>query len=186
MKVSRKKSNTKRVIAWLIIFLVVIMLIVGWFLYLQHKSNTSNTREASTTNKQTDLKSTDSTTPNQTNTKSNDSQSNGGATATNSTNNKTSVAVTVVNAAQYQSNVQVRAYASDISTSGVCTFTFSKTGYNSITQQTNGNVNSSTTSCSQLSIPVSDFPSAGLWSLVVTYSSDDAQGSSNPQSVEIN
>ena len=185
MRTPRKKSNKKKLIAWLVI-IVIILLVAAGFLYLKYGLNHATTQQSPSTNKQSSLKSAESTTPNQTNTKPSDSQSNGGSGTTSPTNNKVTVDVTIVDAAQYQSNIEVRAYSSDVSTTGVCTFTFTKNGYSDIVRQTNGNVNSSTTACSELTIPASSFPTTGTWSLVVTYSSDSAQGSSNPQSVEIN
>lgn len=86
------------------------------------------------------------------------------------------ITVAITDAGQYGPEVEVRAYTADVyETGGVCTFTFSKDG-TTITKKTDGIKDARTTICTTLTVPRSEFPGEGEWLLEVAYSSSTAQG----------
>lgn len=85
----------------------------------------------------------------------------------------------IVDAHQYDKEVEVRAFVAGVYEEvGVCKFTFTKGG-SSLTKELAAEKDSSYMRCPTLLMASSEFSSGGEWSLVVSYNSATAQGSSN-------
>ncbi len=98
--------------------------------------------------------------------------------------NLRTVVPTIIDAGQYGQNIEVRAFVSAIyENGGTCTFTFAK-GAQKITKTSPGVKDATTTRCTNLSVPKGEF-SSGSWSVVVSYSSSTASGSSSARSFEV-
>lgn len=103
----------------------------------------------------------------------------------NQSGDKKSVTPVVVDAGQYDNAIEVRSYISGVvEDGGSCTFSFTQ-GQGKVTKTVTGFADATTTKCPNTSIPRSDFPSSGSWSLVVEYSSSSASGKSSTISIEI-
>ncbi len=95
-----------------------------------------------------------------------------------------SVSVAVSFAGVSNGSVEVRAFIpSIIEGSGQCTATLIKDG-EKVEKSNTAFVDASSSQCNPIYIPLSDFPSKGVWSLVVSYKSPDAKGSS--EKIEVN
>jgi hypothetical protein len=103
----------------------------------------------------------------------------------NDPNTKKNVSVTVVDASQYGSAVEVRAFIPGITESGgECTFTFTN-GTNQVVRKSAAHAEAQTTPCANLSVDKSTFSPTGAWSLVVSYSSSSSSGKSDVKTVEV-
>lgn len=81
--------------------------------------------------------------------------------------------------------IEVDAYVQGIlEDGGVCTMTATKAGQ-TVTAQSTGRANVSQTRCENIIVDRSKFPSGGTWSVVVSYESAAASGSSTPQNMEL-
>lgn len=67
---------------------------------------------------------------------------------------------------------------------GTCTMTATKGGQK-VTAQSTGRTNVSQTRCENIIVDRAKFPSGGTWSVVVSYESAAASGSSAPQNMEL-
>ncbi len=90
---------------------------------------------------------------------------------------KRTVPPIIVDAGQYDQTIEVRAFVpGTVENDGQCTFSFTKDGA-TVTKQTPGIPDASTTRCTNLQVPRSEFPSTGSWVLEVSYDSSKTQGS---------
>jgi hypothetical protein len=95
-----------------------------------------------------------------------------------------SVSLVIVDAAQYDQQVEVRAYvAGVVENGGTCTYTFTS-GSSKVTKQTKAVADATTTRCPTLDVAKSEF-SVGNWSVSVSYKSLTAQGTSSAKSFEV-
>lgn len=92
---------------------------------------------------------------------------------------KKSVQPTITYAGQYGSVVEAGAEVNAFESSGTCTATFTS-GNSKITRSVQAIQNVNRMSCPVMSAPVSEFNPKGSWSVVVSYSSGTAAGSSTP------
>ncbi len=68
---------------------------------------------------------------------------------------------------------------------GTCTATFTKDG-KTVTKQSAATKGATTTDCTPISLTKADFPATGEWTVVLSYKSSTAEGSSASQKVTIN
>jgi len=87
----------------------------------------------------------------------------------------TSVEVVIVDSTQYGSEIEVRAFASNIVKDGVCKITFSKDTA-SFSREVPAKADASTTPCLTLDVPRSEFNFSGTWQVEVQYTNEDASG----------
>jgi hypothetical protein len=106
-------------------------------------------------------------------------------TGNSADSNDKKINVVITDASQYGSDIEVRAFASNHIEDGTCTITFSKAGQQTIQKEVQARADASTTICSNLTINRSEFPTGGEWSVVVSYNSQNAKGSSNSQIIKI-
>lgn len=91
--------------------------------------------------------------------------------------------VVIVDATQYDNEIEVRAFASNILESGTCTYEF-RNGQQSVQKSQPAYPDASTSPCTTLTIPRSEFSIAGKWNMTVTYASSSSRGSAT-QEIEI-
>ena len=91
--------------------------------------------------------------------------------------NGETVNVVVVDSSQYDSEIEVRAFASNIVQDGICKFTFTKDS-TSFSKEAPAKADASTTPCLTLNVPRSEFNSAGTWQVTIKYIGNSATGSS--------
>lgn len=98
----------------------------------------------------------------------------------------TTATVIVTDASQYDNTIEVRAYIPNIySSEGYCTATFTKAGATTVTVNGSPFKDATTTQCGAMDVNRSAFSAAGTWSVVVSYTSSTATGSSEARSVSI-
>ncbi len=85
------------------------------------------------------------------------------------------VSVTIVDAAQYQDGIEVRAFADKITEDGECTYGFSKNN-DSFTRKMPAKADAASTPCAALNLKPEDFTQAGTWEVTVRYVSQNATG----------
>ena len=89
--------------------------------------------------------------------------------------NKLEAEVVIVDASQYDSEIEVRAFASNVLQNGTCTFTFTN-GSNSVIKNMPASADASTTPCMTLNVPESEFARPGTWQLTVAFDSATYSG----------
>lgn len=99
------------------------------------------------------------------------------------TTDKTLAEIVIVDSTQYDNEIEVRAFVSNILKDGTCTFEFTN-GSEKITKTMPATADASSTPCMTLVVPRSEFTKTGTWNLTVSYDSDTASGSSK-SSVEV-
>ena len=91
----------------------------------------------------------------------------------------------IVSAAQNGSTIVVRSFVSGvIEDGGTCTATFTN-GDQTVSGQSQGVSDATTTLCGKISVDRSAFPVAGSWSVTLNYSSANATGTSAATKLEI-
>ena len=98
---------------------------------------------------------------------------------------KQQLAIGVTYADITNNNFEVRAFTpSIIEGNGTCTATFTKGGL-TLSQSSEAFIDSSTTQCKPIYIPLDKFSEKGTWSLTVSYDSPDAIGTAEQMEVNI-
>jgi len=83
-------------------------------------------------------------------------------------------------------NVEIRAFISGVvEGTGTCTATLSQSGEPSVVRATKAFVDTSTSQCEPILIPVNEFSQSGGWTLVVSYKSPTSSGESEKIPVKI-
>lgn len=93
--------------------------------------------------------------------------------------------IVVVDAHQYDDTVEVRAYISNIyEDNGTCTVVITNGGQ-TVSKDTKGFKDATTTQCEPFDIPRSAFTATGDWQAKILYSSETAKGESTAQIINI-
>lgn len=100
-------------------------------------------------------------------------------------NKNNNVEVVIVDAGQYDSVIEVRAFVQGVIEGGNCLITFSQ-GTSRVNRTIPAFIDATTTQCENLTLNRSDFPNSGEWSVVVQYASDSATGISEAKKFNIN
>ena len=96
-----------------------------------------------------------------------------------------SVAIAFADFDQTENAIDIRAFTPDvIEGTGTCTATLIKDGQ-SVTRSSKAFIDSKTSQCEPILVPINDFPSSGTYQLVVSYSSEKYRGTSSPMNVEV-
>jgi GH25 family lysozyme M1 (1,4-beta-N-acetylmuramidase) len=99
--------------------------------------------------------------------------------------NKIKVTPIIVDASQYDTQVEVRSYVTGIvENGGTCKFTFTK-GTTTFQKQSSAVADATTTKCPNLTLASTEFSAKGTWSVVVSYDSSKATGASNVVNFEV-
>lgn len=102
----------------------------------------------------------------------------------NSPDIKKTISVIITDAGQYDDTIEVRAFIPNHYQDGTCTITFTHNSY-TVKKTTPAYRDVSTTICTNPLFSRSEFPTSGEWTLVVTYSSTNAQGKSENHNIRI-
>lgn len=95
------------------------------------------------------------------------------------------VAVSISDAGQYDSTVEVRAVVSGVyEDGGSCTAVFEQNGQE-VRVDTVAFRDASTVQCGALDTPRSSFPAGGKWNVRVVYASGTSQGTSDTRTIEL-
>ena len=105
----------------------------------------------------------------------NQEQNNQSSGSNGSTGNKSEAEVVIVDASQYDSEVEVRAFASNVVQNGTCIFEFTN-GTESFTKSMPASADASTTPCMTLTVPRAQFKQSGSWNLSVIFESSSYKG----------
>lgn len=89
--------------------------------------------------------------------------------------------VVIVDANQYDSVIEARAFVSNALESGTCYFEFIKEGSRTVSRETPAIPDASTTPCITVTVPRDEFTSPGVWILNVTYKSTSISGNSSQE-----
>jgi len=189
----RNKKNTKK--SLLIALVALVIILAGAYTYVAAREGywpfPSAPRQEESEQTSTD---DDTTTPNQPNDTNEDSStyngiknSNGSAEPqepTPTTGTKKTVGVGIASAGPVETNVEVRAFVTDvIEGSGTCTATFKK-GAITVTASSQAFIDVSTSQCEPIRIDASRFEK-GTWNLVVSYTSPTSNGASETLEVSL-
>ena len=86
--------------------------------------------------------------------------------------------VAIVDASQYGSEVEVRAFVANTIQDGTCTIVFEKDS-EQLTKKVPAFADATTTPCMNLVVPRSEFSAAGEWNVMVTYTNNTIMGSAS-------
>ncbi len=107
--------------------------------------------------------------------------------STDGSSDKKQVTPVISTPAPGQELTDVRAYVNGIfEENGTCTAKFTKAGYADVTGTSKGIQDFNHTTCPPIKIARSKFPVGGNWTLTVSYSSTNAEGTSAGQTVKVN
>jgi len=183
---NKNKKRTKRINKKIVLLVLILLLLVGigGYIYLDQKKSAQPKNPTTDINKvnygpptQEELDETDA------HKKALDEQSKNNVTAPTPENKKT-VSPTITYAGQYGSQVEASAFVSGIfEDGGKCNFVF-KQNQTTIEKSTSAFKDATTSRCTNLSLPSSQF-AKGTWSATVTYSSNVAGGVSKSVSFEV-
>ena len=87
----------------------------------------------------------------------------------------TEATVVISDAGYYDNQIEVRAFVSNMIEAGTCTITFTH-GDTNIKKQVVAFKDASTTQCTALNVPRSQFPTGGTWTVKVAYKSAHGSG----------
>lgn len=105
--------------------------------------------------------------------------------STEPTTGKKSVTPVIVDSSQYDNEIEVRAYVPGvIEDGGTCSITFTK-GSLTVTKQSMGEKDATTTRCTNITIPRSEFKDYGKWNVTLSYSSSTTQGTASARTMEV-
>jgi hypothetical protein len=99
--------------------------------------------------------------------------------------NSGNVSVIITDAAEYDDIVEVRAFIPNHYQDGTCTLTFTQ-DEKILTRVTTAYRDVSTTICTNPLIKKFDFPTTGIWKVIVNYQSKDASATSEAKEISIN
>ncbi len=99
-----------------------------------------------------------------------------------STNKPETAEVVIVDASQYEDEIEVRAFVANVLEIGTCTYIF-KNGASTITKSQSAYPDASTTPCTTLVVPRAEFANPGSWNLTVTFESTTVKGSKTQEVV---
>lgn len=173
-----KKSHAKR---WVIAVVIVLLVAAGAYFSWRHfiykpapigpkvYNNSVNYAPATPEEKQQSEDSKDTIVENKNNSTNQPTTPSG----------KKAVVPSITLAQFSDGSALVQAYVSGIfEDSGTCTAIL-KSGSQTVTKQAPAFANATTTDCQHIEIPRSQFPASGTWSVNVSYSSPNAEGTSN-------
>ncbi|MCA9346755.1 hypothetical protein KC960_04660 [Candidatus Saccharibacteria bacterium] len=83
--------------------------------------------------------------------------------------------VVIVDANQYDQNIEVRAFVSNVIQDGTCEITFIK-GNTEFSKTTSAKADASTTPCLAVTVPRSEFIESGEWTVKVSYENSTITG----------
>lgn len=169
-----------------LLIIVATLLLISGVLFILEKTKVINLYERTpeTTNSTTNEPKIDLSPPTEEESKAGDEkkqqiinqeQYNKTYNSNGNSEDKTEAEVVIVDATQYDTEIEVRAFASNVLQNGTCTFVFTN-GSNTITKSMPASADASTTPCMTLTVPRAEFNQAGSWNLSVNFESSTYKG----------
>lgn len=182
-----KKIKSKKYIAIIAVLATLLVVAVSAYLLLGQNKNRVETptsgKDAADTYDKVDYSPADSE-DKAYNDQIKENLGNGPSTDTPPSSSE-SAKVVITDANQYGQDVEVRAFISNvIQNNGTCTLSFTGPG-TKVVKNVAASADASTTRCENAVIPVNTFDKKGTWQLVVSYSSANTVGQSEPKNIEI-
>lgn len=175
--------NRKKYILIAVIAALFIAAATTSALWYASRSTTPENTESPVTADQTRTETDEA--QSQTAKENNDSKTTDTSTTATNDSGKTVVAVAISSAGVIDNQLEIRSFIpSVIEGNGTCTATLSK-GVSRLAYSSSSFIDSTSSICTPLYIPVSDFPEAGEWNLVLTYSSPSSVGTSEEIKVSL-
>lgn len=170
-----KKSNKKKyylvfLVAILGVFLVLVVLEVVGATDFYQRTNSTNSLDSQSDNSVDTMEPANSREINY-GPPSESDVTNADKNKENITDNETTIdkaEVVIVDATQYDNEVEVRAFVPNVIEKGECTFTFMKDSL-VVERKTNAFPDASSTPCISLDLTASDFSLKGIWDVAVKY-----------------
>lgn len=181
MNISKPK-NSKKLYFFLAIILVLLSVFAIFLWYKGTQKSVSNTSEYTDTYNKVDYSP-----PTDSDKKYNDQIKEGLPKTPQqpSANERESVSIVIIDASQYDSNIEIRAFIEKIVESdGECTLRLTGPG-TTTTKIVPAIADATSTRCTNTSIPSTDFDKKGQWKLTVSYNSQKSIGSSAEKIVEV-
>lgn len=179
-------KNTKK-FKYIILFIVLLILAIAtFFLYRDRQSDSTSTPTINNSSDQASNVNYDPPTEqDKQEAEDNKQRIIEKSEQTNSSDNP-SVIPAITYAGVYDSDVEVGGYVPNIfEEGGTCTATFTREGSSSISKTVNAVRGANSVDCPQITLPTSQFPIKGTWSVVLSYKSSSVAGSSVARNVEI-
>lgn len=182
----KSKKNTRKytillLLGFIVISLVLLGLEISGTIDLYKRSNTDSTK----TTKPVNTVNYDPPTDEEKNAgdikKEEIVQNESEMTNNTSGTNLISANIVIVDASQYDSILEVRAFASNVLENGTCTITFTKQGAPTVTKKVSAFADASTTPCTTASFDRTEFASGGVWSMVLTFESASSNGTATKE-----
>lgn len=86
--------------------------------------------------------------------------------------------VVIVDASQYNDEIEIRAFVSNVVKDGTCNYLFENSGQK-VEKSSLAKADASTTPCFTLVVPRSEFAKSGVWDVTITYTNDEITGSTS-------
>ena len=83
--------------------------------------------------------------------------------------------VVIVDSSQYENQIEVRAFVSNVIADGKCIVTFENKG-KTLVKETLAYADASTSVCTNITVPRSEFSNSGIWQVIVRYISPKVTG----------
>jgi len=174
-QIKRKKENNfdhKKLL--LIAVIIGLLLTVGYFIF-QKTYSSDNTFSAQDNSQEESKINLDP--PTKEEQKAGDEQKETNIKRQESVSLPDTAEVAIVDAAQYNNEIEIRAFVSNIIEDGECTMTFSKDDV-IFSKSVPAYADATTTPCINLTVPRSEFSKPGSWDVTVTYSNGKLTGKS--------
>lgn len=162
----KNKNRSKKYIIFALVLLLILALVIGYFVFNDTENNVGSEQETSKVNQ------VDYSPPTDDEKNAVEDQKDSIIENQQTQPSSTSEArIVIVDASQYNQDIEVRAFVENIIKDGTCEIKFTS-GNNSIIKTVPAYGDASTTPCITLTLPRSEFPNSGNWSVKVTYNSN--------------
>lgn len=167
----KKRRSTKPILIGVLILLFAILATVGYLIFVKNNKNkSSESTPVYSGPTEEEIKQGDVTKDDLVNEKPQYIEDNGAA--------PTNTTVTIADANQYGSTIEVRAFMPNSFEAGSCEVVFDKSG-TKISKKVDAFLDNTYTLCSPLEIPRSELSASGTWKVTVNYSSVHYVGSAS-------
>jgi len=188
-----KHHKSEKLLFFIVLAVILVAITVGVIFFVEAKNgqkSSDQNKQASTSQQATKTSSTNTQSSDQStsiqsssvdnpdpNVNKDTTSSSTSQSSNTSSSTSTTATITVVDASQYNSNLEVRAYADVVESDGTFTINFSGVDHNFSQSATQ---NATNTICT-IDIPVSFFPSSGNYTMTINYKSSESTGTKTQQ-----
>ena len=169
-----KKRNTKKIIIITSLLIVVCIISLGLYVY----SSRNNNVDQSPTNIEDQVNKVNYDPPTEVEKNSGDVKKETIVNESSEKKKPSTAKVAITDASQYENEIEVRAFVSNVVKDGTCKIVFSQ-NTSSFTKEVPAYADASTTPCITLTLPRSQFSNSGTWVVEVIYSNDSVTGNAS-------